>query len=267
MNVHLDTFDIIIASMDKTIRDFWNNYKTMLYLMGRSYGSNIINRIISTNVHSLIQEIQEINFIPVKLEVEDDNVVVNGCLVSLLIEKGVLIKDCAICSFLKGCISKLFESFDLSVRCRCLPISYENQMEMVKGRMLILSMLSQAFEKLFGDKLSVIQYYTGQSIAKVDVFKESKMDIESSIKYMSNKTPWFVEIFQKKGNHRYLVVFRDCIIRQTHKTVCTKQGGILCMITHGYLEKYISTLTGKKVKLKLIHSGPNACLKELEVYV
>ena len=134
----------------------------------------------------------------------------------------------------------------------------------ILARMKLLSILTQSLELFSGDWAKTICYIAGKKLSEeVDI--EKTTNVEECLKKLDEISPWFVEVFEKKSENEYLVVFRDCPIRQTHYTVCTKQGGALCQITHGYIESVISKSLGKNVKLILLHPGPNACLKRLVV--
>lgn len=134
----------------------------------------------------------------------------------------------------------------------------------ILARMKLLSILTQSLELFSGDWAKTICYIAGKKLSeKVDI--EETADVEECLKRLNEISPWLVEVFERKGEKEYIVVFRDCPIRQTHYTVCTKQGGALCQITHGYIESVISKSLGKNVKLILLHPGPNACLKRLVV--
>ena len=134
----------------------------------------------------------------------------------------------------------------------------------ILARMKLLSILTQSLELFSGDWAKTICYIAGKKLSE-EVNIEKTTNVEECLKKLDEISPWFVEVFEKKSENEYLVVFRDCPIRQTHYTVCTKQGGALCQITHGYIESVISKSLGKNVKLILLHPGPNACLKRLVV--
>jgi len=139
-------------------------------------------------------------------------------------------------------------------------------MEMInlKDRMLLLSILSRSLELFSGDWAKAICYIAGKKISEIIDLGDCK-GVEECLSKLSEVTPWDVEVFEKVNENEYLVVFKKCPIRQTHYTVCTKQGGALCQITHGYIETILSAHLNRKVKLILIHPGPNACLKRLVV--
>jgi len=133
----------------------------------------------------------------------------------------------------------------------------------VKDRMILLSILTRSLELFGGDWAKTICYIAGRKLSEETEIDKTN-SVEECLQKLSEVSPWFVEIFEEKDGE-YLVVFRDCPIRQTHYTVCTKQGGALCQVTHGYIETIISKSLGKSAKLILVHPGPNACLKRLVI--
>ncbi len=134
----------------------------------------------------------------------------------------------------------------------------------IRDRMVLLSILTRSLELFSGEWAKTICYIAGRKMSEVmDVGKCES--VEDCLQKLSSVSPWWVDLFEKVSDNEYLVVFKSCPIRQTHYTVCTKQGGALCQVTHGYIESIISNHLGKKVRLILIHAGPNACLKRLVV--
>jgi predicted hydrocarbon binding protein len=134
----------------------------------------------------------------------------------------------------------------------------------IASRMKLLSILTESLELFSGEWAKTICYIAGKKLSEEMVIDKTP-NVEECLKKLSDASPWIVDVFEKKNDFEYLVVFRDCPIRQTHYTVCTKQGDALCQITHGYIESVISRSLGKNVKLILLHPGPNACLKRLVV--
>lgn len=61
------------------------------------------------------------------------------------------------------------------------------------------------------------------------------------------------------------LTFRDCMIRQTLFRYGHAQQGSLCYLMYGFFAGATEAVMGRKSNLKILHSGPNACLKELHV--
>lgn len=62
-----------------------------------------------------------------------------------------------------------------------------------------------------------------------------------------------------------LVVFHDCMIRQSLFSFGHVQKGSLCSMTHGVIAGTIEGVMGKASELEILHAGENACLKRLLV--
>ena len=112
-NLFMNSLETIIKSMDLAIMEFWKNYTGMMTSVGRFFGNSAVKRSLAEDVESLLKEIAE--NVPIEFEVKDDKIYVKKCVVRDLIEKGVLGKDNTICPFMKGFISKMFESIGVKV--------------------------------------------------------------------------------------------------------------------------------------------------------
>ncbi|GEM_PF-1757310 len=135
------------------------------------------------------------------------------------------------------------------------------KVEALKSRMKILAILSNALELLSGEWAKTVCWIAGKRLGEnVNVGEKSSLEDVFSV-----VSPWKVEVFEKKNDNEYLVIFRECPIRQTHYVVCTKQGNVMCQITHGYITQVIAKALKKNVKLVLLHAGPNACLKKVVI--
>ncbi len=68
-----------------------------------------------------------------------------------------------------------------------------------------------------------------------------------------------------KGESEMLLVFRDCMIRQSLFRFGHPQKGSLCFMMYGFFSGAIGKIMGKKASLEIIHAGENACLKRLTI--
>jgi predicted hydrocarbon binding protein len=60
-----------------------------------------------------------------------------------------------------------------------------------------------------------------------------------------------------------LLVFRDCMIRQSLFLFGHEQKGSLCNLMFGFFSGALEHITGGTVTLEIVHAGENACLKRL----
>lgn len=73
------------------------------------------------------------------------------------------------------------------------------------------------------------------------------------------------QVVERDGEaNRMRLVFRTCMVRNALFRYAHEQKQLLCYMAHGVfagaMEKVMSNA---KVKLEIIHAGPNACLKEM----
>lgn len=62
-----------------------------------------------------------------------------------------------------------------------------------------------------------------------------------------------------------MLVFRDCMIRQSLFLFGHEQKGSLCNLMFGFFSGALEQITGKNATLEIVHAGENACLKRLVV--
>ena len=91
-----------------------------------------------------------------------------------------------------------------------------------------------------------------------------------------NHCLWGFEPFKPKGQTelitinddgelQMMLVFRDCMIRQSLFRFGHPQQGSLCNMMYGFFAGALENIMGKKAKLEITHAGENACLKVLTV--
>lgn len=93
---------------------------------------------------------------------------------------------------------------------------------------------------------------------------------------VANNCLWGFEPFKMKGQQDYitltengdaqmLLVFRDCMIRQSLLRFGHPQQGSLCNMMYGFFAGALEAIMGKKTTLEIKHAGENSCLKILTV--
>jgi len=68
------------------------------------------------------------------------------------------------------------------------------------------------------------------------------------------------------GSEEILLVFRDCMIRQSLFRYGHAQKGSLCYMMYGFFAGALEAIMGRRAELAIIHAGENACLKCLKVH-
>ncbi len=112
----IQSLETIISSMDSAIKDFWKNYSGMMVSVGRVFGGDAVKRFLAEDVRSLIKEIEAV--MPMEFEIGENVIRVKECVVKDLMERGVLKQDNTICPFIRGFISKVFESVGVKAICK-----------------------------------------------------------------------------------------------------------------------------------------------------
>jgi predicted hydrocarbon binding protein len=151
----------------------------------------------------------------------------------------------------------------------------------LKQVMYFLGALSSSLEQFYGKgangtaflagKKLAKSYTVGEKVDKIDVLEA--IDVSKKI-LKSNGFLWQLEIWKKKSDPDYIyydkdgntcvkIVFRDCMIRQALFNYGHEQKCSLCYIMYGFFSGLTENILGKKSELRVIHSGPNSCLKEL----
>ncbi len=87
---------------------------------------------------------------------------------------------------------------------------------------------------------------------------------------------WHVEPFKPKARGHFIersengqemmLVFRDCMIRQSLFRFGHHQKGSLCNMMNGFFAAALQTIMGLPSRLEILHAGENACLKKLKVW-
>ena len=118
-----------------------------------------------------------------------------------------------------------------------------------------------------GRKFSAEAHHTDDLLEAVDEVRKI---------LLANSCLWGFEPFKPKGQaelitvndrgqRQMLLVFRDCMIRQSLLRFGHPQKGSLCNMMYGFFAGALETIMGKKATLEIRHAGENACLKVLTV--
>ncbi len=67
------------------------------------------------------------------------------------------------------------------------------------------------------------------------------------------------------GESQILLVFRNCMIRQSLFGFGHPQKGSLCFMMYGFFSGAIGNIMGRKATLEIVHAGENSCLKRLTI--
>jgi predicted hydrocarbon binding protein len=142
--------------------------------------------------------------------------------------------------------------------------------------------LSCGIEELMGRSANSMTFVAGRKLGKqltadakhtddiIEALDETRRMLEK------NQCYWHFEPFKpvaapvlvsehEDGSKTVMLVFRDCMIRQCLFRFGHAQKGSLCFMMYGFFSGALEAIMGKKATLDIIHTGENACLKQLTV--
>lgn len=144
------------------------------------------------------------------------------------------------------------------------------------GLMKLNGLIIRSLEEISGRGANAVTYRAGKKFGHETAKYFRKIEnIEEALEELSHilRGQYTFEIWkpadsagyiqQENGTTFIYLVFHDCIVRQTLRRNGQEQGGPLCQTLYGYVVGAIEEITGRKGKLEIVHTGPNACLKKL----
>ncbi len=149
----------------------------------------------------------------------------------------------------------------------------------LKETMNFLGALASGVEEAVGSPANSISYLAGKNLGeKLSAGCETTDDISKALKTLrrilaENSCLWHFEIFKPstksslieytENGDEVMLVFRDCMIRQSLFMFGHAQKGSLCNMMFGFFAGAIKTIMGRSSSLEIIHAGENACYKRL----
>ena len=151
--------------------------------------------------------------------------------------------------------------------------------ETLQEAMNFLGAISSGIEDAVGESASGISYVAGKELGKRFAKGATKTDdlhkaLEQVRKILiDNQCYMQFEAFQPSDRptmvqktpegEEILLVFRDCMIRQTLFLYGHNQKGSLCNMLFGFFAGAVEAIMGRQSTLEVLHAGENACLKRL----
>lgn len=149
----------------------------------------------------------------------------------------------------------------------------------VQQSMNLMGALASGIEDSIGRPANSMTYVAGKKLGK----KFSKQgvktdDIGQALNEVrkvlaANSCLWHFEPFKPSTRaalvestdtgDEIMLVFRDCMIRQTLFSYGHDQRGSLCNMMYGFFAGALESIMGRKSTLEIVHAGENACLKRL----
>ena len=172
-----------------------------------------------------------------------------------------------------GSAPAVYRSEDVPLQCIPPPEELEDTLH---GLMKLNGLIIRSLEEIAGRGANAVTYRAGRKYGhEVAKYFRKIEDVEEALKELSYilHGQYTIEIWKPADKDRYIIqengstfiylVFHDCIVRQTLRRNGQPQGGPLCLTLFGYVVGAIEEITGRKAKLEIVHTGPNACLKKL----
>lgn len=151
----------------------------------------------------------------------------------------------------------------------------------LQDAMVFLGAIASGTEQAIGESANSISYLAGVNLGKkLSEGAPHTGDIEEALAYTrevleKNDYLWLFEAFkthdqesmvqQCEEGDQVMLVFRDCMIRQSLFRFGHSQKGSLCNMMYGFFAGALQNIMGRDSSLEIIHAGENACYKKLVV--
>ena len=151
----------------------------------------------------------------------------------------------------------------------------------LQDAMVFLGAIASGTEQAIGESANSISYLAGVNLGKkLSEGVPRTDDIEealSSTREVLDKNDylWLFEAFKTHDQEtlfrevdegtEVMLVFRDCMIRQSLFRFGHSQKGSLCNMMFGFFAGALQNIMGRDSSLEIVHAGENACYKKLLV--
>ncbi|MBW4054072.1 MAG: hypothetical protein HIU83_01465 [Proteobacteria bacterium] len=149
----------------------------------------------------------------------------------------------------------------------------------LQDAMVFLGAIASGTEQAIGESANSISYLAGVNLGKkLSVGIAHTDDIEQALNSTrdvleQNDYLWLFETFKthdqdtviKESDEgtEVMLVFRDCMIRQSLFRFGHTQKGSLCNMMYGFFAGALQNIMARESSLEIIHAGENACFKKL----
>ena len=157
----------------------------------------------------------------------------------------------------------------------------DNQRLALQDAMVFLGAIASGTEQAIGESANSISYLAGVNLGKklsegVDHTSDIQQALNSTREVLEkNDYLWLFEPFkthdqesvvqESDNGTEVMLVFRDCMIRQSLFRFGHTQKGSLCNMMYGFFAGALQNIMGQESSLEIIHAGENACFKKLTV--
>lgn len=156
-----------------------------------------------------------------------------------------------------------------------------NQRLKLQDAMIFLGAIASGTEQAIGESANSISYLAGVNLGKklsegVVHTKDIQEALDATRKVLEkNDYLWLFEAFKTHDQEsivresddgtEVMLVFRDCMIRQSLFRFGHTQKGSLCNMMYGFFAGALQNIMGLESTLEIVHAGENACYKKLIV--
>ena len=151
----------------------------------------------------------------------------------------------------------------------------------LQDAMVFLGAIASGTEQAIGESANSISYLAGVNLGKkLSRGVPRTADIEEALAstrdvLRENDYLWLFEPFKTHDQESFvqedadgtqvMLVFRDCMIRQSLFRFGHVQKGSLCNMMYGFFAGALQNIMGRESSLEIVHAGENACYKKLVV--
>ncbi|HBG06591.1 MAG: hypothetical protein A2075_15110 [Geobacteraceae bacterium GWC2_58_44] len=147
--------------------------------------------------------------------------------------------------------------------------------------MVFLGAIASGLEQAVGESATGISYLAGvnlgrklsEGLPRAETIEQALAAVREVL--LSNNYLWLFEPFQThdkpamvqagEEGEEVMLVFRDCMIRQSLFRFGHAQKGSLCNMMYGFFAGALQNVMGRESSLEIVHAGENACYKRLVV--
>lgn len=151
----------------------------------------------------------------------------------------------------------------------------------LQDAMVFLGAIASGTEQAIGESANSISYLAGVNLGKklsegVVHTSDIRQALDSTREVLEkNDYLWLFEPFkthdqdnvvqENEEGTQVMLVFRDCMIRQSLFRFGHVQKGSLCNMMYGFFAGALQNIMGRESSLEIVHAGENACYKKLTV--
>jgi predicted hydrocarbon binding protein len=156
-----------------------------------------------------------------------------------------------------------------------------NQRVALQDAMVFLGAIASGTEQAIGESARSISYLAGVNLGrKLSEGVPHTGDVQEALARTrevleKNEYLWLFEPFKTHDQEdmvletedgiQVMLVFRDCMIRQSLFRFGHAQKGSLCNMMYGFFAGALQNIMGRESSLEIVHAGENACFKKLTV--